>query len=840
MKIMRWLGIAIGAGFFLLGATAIALYAYFDGEKIKAEITRQVMTKTQRELVITAPVKLSFWPNVGIVLGKTSLSEPNSKSTFLTVDSARVSVAVMPLFAGQARVNGIAADGLRVTLVKRKDGTMNTADLSQLSGKNKDEDKDENVGAGKTALSQLDIADIALTNAHVVWQDEQAGSQTTLARLNITTGQVLAESQQQTIVVEDVVLKNVDFVHKNNVTRSALGFEGLAFSADEVNANGQLKTVLAKALTLSTRQFIQRDDITGNMTRAQGVSLTSDQMTVDVLQGTVQVNALMLKNKQLTQQDGKTGVTTRLDDVDFSAAHLAAHQPKQTLAIDKFAFIAKGQRGSNAFAIDLTAPKLNITPDKVTGQTIQLAVQWAGSGRQTRAKIKLEGVEGTLSQARIARMALDAESKSGPAILSVNLTTSVSANLAEQVFSLPNVVGSLVMSSPAMPMKKVNLPLNGRAQIDLKKQHGNLILATQFDESKIFVDAQANKFSPLDLRFGFKADRLNMDKYFPPKPPAAVADEGNSVAEKSAPLNFSAIRGLNMQGTIQIGALQIQNLKFAQFNANLNVANNRLLISPLRANLYGGSMNGSLTVDAQDNRVVIKQSLLGVRVHPLLMDLANKDILEGTGTVSLDVAGRGASVDALKKSLTGSASIALRDGAIKGINLAQKLRDLKNKLALNKATATDNTQASRKEEKTDFSEMTASFQLNKGVAHNNDLFAKSPFLRLTGEGDVDIGLGQINYLAKARVVNTSSGQDGKNADQVAGVTVPVRITGPLDKITWKIEFAKAIGDLIKEKTEARVDAKKQEIKQKIDEKKDALKQKATDQLKDKLKGLFGQ
>ena len=396
------------------------------------------------------------------------------------------------------------------------------------------------------------------------------------------------------------------------------------------------------------------------------------------------------------------------------------------------------------------------------------------------------------------------------------------------------------MSSPAMPMKKVNLPLNGRAKIDLKKQNGNLVLATQFDESKIFVDAQANKFSPLDLRFGFKADRLNMDKYFPPKSPATVANQGNSVAEKSAPLNFSAIRGLNMQGTIQIGALQIQNLKFAQFSANLNAANNRLLISPVRASLYGGSMNGSLTVDAQDNRVVIKQSLQGIRVHPLLMDLAKKDILEGTGTVNVDVAGRGASVDALKKSLTGSASIALRDGAIKGINLAQKLRDLKNKLALNKATATDDTQASRKEEKTDFSEMTASFQLNKGVAHNNDLFAKSPFLRLTGEGDVDIGLGQINYLAKARVVNTSSGQDGKNADQVAGVTVPVRITGPLDKITWKIEFSKAIGDLMKEKTEARADAKKQEIKQKIDEKKDALKQKATDQLKDKLKGLFGQ
>jgi AsmA protein len=293
-------------------------------------------------------------------------------------------------------------------------------------------------------------------------------------------------------------------------------------------------------------------------------------------------------------------------------------------------------------------------------------------------------------------------------------------------------------------------------------------------------------------------------------------------------LDFSALRGVNLQGGVQIASLQVNHLKFAQFQASLKAANGRLLVAPLQANLYGGTMNGSLAVNAQDNSIALKQSLAGVRVHPLLMDLANKDLLVGTGSVMLDVTGRGVSVDALKKSLAGSASVDLRDGSVKGINLAQSLRDVKSGLALARGAAPDVIQASRKEEKTDFSALTASFRLNNGIAHNNDLSVLSPFLRITGEGDIDIGLNRINYLAKARVVNTSSGQDGRAVDQVAGVTVPVRVTGPLDKIIWKIEFAQAVGGLLKEKTQARVEEKKQEIKQKLN-----------DQLQEKLKGLLG-
>jgi AsmA protein len=40
------------------------------------------------------------------------------------------------------------------------------------------------------------------------------------------------------------------------------------------------------------------------------------------------------------------------------------------------------------------------------------------------------------------------------------------------------------------------------------------------------------------------------------------------------------------------------------------------------------------------------------------------------------------------------------------------------------------------------------------VARNKDLVAKSPFLRVGGEGAVDIGRSRVDYLARATVTGT--------------------------------------------------------------------------------------
>ena len=132
----------------------------------------------------------------------------------------------------------------------------------------------------------------------------------------------------------------------------------------------------------------------------------------------------------------------------------------------------------------------------------------------------------------------------------------------------------------------------------------------------------------------------------------------------------------------------------------------------------------------------------------------------------------------------GKASLALKDGAVKGIDLAGAVRSVKAKFG-----AKDAEGAASANEKTDFSELTATFDIRNGVAHNADLDLKSPFLRVTGAGDVNIGADSLDYVVKTSIVGTMAGQGGKELAELKGFTVPVRVSGPYTAMKYKVEFS---------------------------------------------------
>jgi len=253
---------------------------------------------------------------------------------------------------------------------------------------------------------------------------------------------------------------------------------------------------------------------------------------------------------------------------------------------------------------------------------------------------------------------------------------------------------------------------------------------------------------------------------------------------------------------------------------DIKARNGQVNVAPLSANLYQGSMKGSLGVNAQATpSIAINQSLSGINVAALTSDAADFDTLEGKGNIDMSLAMQGDSVGAMKRALNGTMSLNLADGSIKGINIAKKLRDAQ--AMLGKSGGSAQTLSANKEEKTDFSELKANFKINNGVAHNDDLSLKSPLLRLTGNGDLDIGQSSMNYVAKATLAKTLEGQGGK--DVVGGITVPVRVVGPFSDLQYKLDFGAMVGEATKQK----VEAKKEQVKSKLQE-----------QLKGGLKGLL--
>jgi len=251
----------------------------------------------------------------------------------------------------------------------------------------------------------------------------------------------------------------------------------------------------------------------------------------------------------------------------------------------------------------------------------------------------------------------------------------------------------------------------------------------------------------------------------------------------------------------------------------VKAAGGKLDINPLRADLYQGSVKGSAVVNANNNQISVKQNLSGVQIGPLLRDAADQDLLEGRGDVILDLTTAGNTVTAFKNALNGTAALNLKDGALKGINLAQSLRNAKSMFT---GGARESEQTAASGEKTDFSEMSASFVIRNGVARNKDLLVKSPFLRLTGEGEINLVESSLNYLAKAAVVATSSGQEGKDLADLKGLTVPVRVSGPFAALKYKLEFGSAFSA---------------GVKQQFEQKKDELKDKLEDKLRSRLPGV---
>jgi AsmA protein len=484
----------------------------------------------------------------------------------------------------------------------------------------------------------------------------------------------------------------------------------------------------------------------------------------------LRIGGVIVEKVQLTYRDEATGQDLNIADLNLKTGRLDGQTPgdlslsaritgkkpeadlraqaagalrfnlgKEEFGFDKFSAQLKGRFDQDTVAAEFSAPKLEVTHAKASGAEVKASVEVKGPQRHIDARLLIDALEGSATALTIRKVSLDLDAAVAGISTRAKLDAAIRANLANQ---------------------------------DLQAD-----VSGKLDESALKAKVALTKFAPLQVTFDASIDRLNLDRYFPPERREAKPDER---------IDLGALKGKSVNGKIAIGGLTVKRIKLENVKAELKLQDGKLDIAPHSANLYGGTLSGALSADASGNRIHIRETAQNVAVGALLKDAAQKDVLEGRGNVTLDVQSAGGSVTALKKALAGSARLEMKDGAIKGINLAESARNAKAALGA-KQTKADPSQ------KTDFSEMSASFKIAKGVAHNDDLKALSPFLRLGGAGDLDIGNNAIDYLAKATLAATAKGQGGRDVGQVAGITIPVKLSGALDNPTWHVDYTALLG-----------------------------------------------
>ena len=495
-----------------------------------------------------------------------------------------------------------------------------------------------------------------------------------------------------------------------------------------------------------------------------------------------------------------------------------------------------GKRAGGDTRLKLDAPRLSLTRDKVDGGKVTLDLTLNDAKSKLTAKVALAAVQGAFTAMKAGPLDADIEMQGDGRTTKAKLAGTLTGNLDAKRFEIPNLALNAKVSDPKIPKGAFDASITGAARADIGKDTASLDFNGKLDESNVNGKIGVARFSPLALTFDVTADQLDVDKLTGKAPGKAGDAKQQAQKDKDEKIDLSALKDLNATGSLKIGRLTAMNVKSSQVRAEVKAAGGRIEVAPLSAQLYQGTLNGALSANAADNAFKVKQTLSGVAMGPLLHDAAQIDTLEGKGTVSVDVTAQGATMAALKKALNGTAAINLADGAIKGIDIAGTIRSAQTKL---RELRGQQVQASNMAQKTDFSELKASFNLKNGVAHNNDLSMKSPLLRVGGEGDIDIGNDRLNYLLKATLVATSRGQGGKEATDLRGLTVPVKLTGALGSPQYALDFGSMVTEVAKQQLQDQI------LKRVTGQTPAGAQPGASgsgdikDAVKDRLKGIFG-
>jgi len=386
------------------------------------------------------------------------------------------------------------------------------------------------------------------------------------------------------------------------------------------------------------------------------------------------------------------------------------------------------------------------------------------------------------------------------------------------------------------------------------------------DESRIEGALQLTMSDSLlpAVTYGLTIDQLDLDRYLPPMvvestevvvntPDRSKADTSSTVpmvtpttvAASTLPLEM--LRALDLDGSLHIDQLKVSGLQLSAFKTKVHAADGIIRMYPLSAQLYQGEYRGEIQLDVRGDqpKISLNESMTQIHVGPLLKDYMGEDKVSGVGSMQATLTAVGDTQAAITKSLSGTANIAFVDGAIKDFNLVQMVDEAKAKLKGRPAPP-----VSAEKRDTDFAALTASFKIKNGVVNNRDLSIKSPFLRVGGDGQVDLANETINYLATIVLSKTKEGQGGKGLAELRGLTLPLRVTGTFAEPQFKLELgdalkAQAKALLAKEKAKLKAKARAKLDQLKTDEKAALKKKFAAEKArlerkaKEKLKALFG-
>lgn len=270
----------------------------------------------------------------------------------------------------------------------------------------------------------------------------------------------------------------------------------------------------------------------------------------------------------------------------------------------------------------------------------------------------------------------------------------------------------------------------------------------------------------LKLDLDFQRLALGNAQRAPTPPGAAWSD---------AKIDLTGLNYLDAQVRLSAADLRFGAAQLAPASIDAKLSGGALTAQFAQLGVYGGEASGQFGLDVTQRvpSLSLRADIKDVRARPLLTGLADFDRIDGVMRAELTLRANGDNARAIMTTLAGSAVVKLRDGEIRGLNVAQMIRAL--------TTSTLSGWQDGGAEITDLTELSASFRIAQGKAETGDLALAGPLVRMSGAGTVDLGAKALALKVEPKLVLTTQGQSaapGSANDEPIGLGIPVVIDGP--------------------------------------------------------------
>ena len=662
-KFIKIAGIAFGVVILLLIVAIIVVPLVVDINDYKGRIISMVEKQTGRKLNIQGDIGLSVFPRLGVKLDTVELGNASGfeAPVFARVNQLQIRVRILPLLSRRLEADVVVVRGLSLNLERNKDGRTNWDDLIKTTPEKKPEKTDkEPIAAGALALGGVDVRE-----ASIMWTDRVSGKRIAVKDVSVKTSAVTLVDPIDVKVgfkidTGDVGLSGpveagtrIHFDLNRNIFKISDFKLGAELKGKAVpGGSSKIKAEGAAALDAGARR------INIDRFKLEVGGLSQPPYTTSIILETAGSGDLTTQNIYLPTFKVDLNMSAKKERITASLAGNVRGNLKakkivlSDLALSLPEFNTKGARiqlsapQKSSATIDLAGMTLNTDVMKIvgtiSGKTLPGGSMPVAFGFRAKADFNRQSL--TLDSLQLEALGMKTEGR----LLVDKFQTApdIKGELSMARFNPRELLSRLVKNLPNMADSKslssASFSINFAATANSLNAHK---LTVDIDDSRLTGTASVNNFTKPDVRFDLGMERLNLDRYLPPKQSgnkaaAAAAPAAGAAAAGGMPLE--TLRKLSVNGKIRIADLTASGMKMTKLELGIHAKGGVIRTDPFSAALYDGDYTGSVEYDVRGKEPKIRfdEKLLKVRLDRLLKALAvNTGTMDISGPSTLSLKG---------------------------------------------------------------------------------------------------------------------------------------------------------------------------------------------------------